>query len=101
MISVSGLLLLFAIFIQLHELCNLRRAPFSSKIYSGSIVFWVKGYLTVADRCGLPALRLRIADVDAVLVALGEGLAYARAHPNVQPLRAAAGPQLHEIEAHA
>ena len=56
---------------------------------------------TIADRCGMPALRLRVADVDAVLVALGKGVAHARAYPDVQPLRTAARPQLHEVEAYA
>ena len=49
---------------------------------------------TVTNGRGLSALCLRVADVDAVLVALGKGVAYARAQPDVQPLRAAAGPQL-------
>ena len=55
---------------------------------------------TTTDRRGLSALRLRVADVDAVLVALSEDAAYARAYPDVEPLRTAARPQLHQVEAY-
>ena len=57
--------------------------------------------LTVDERQGLAALRHGVAEIDAVLVALCEGAAHARACPDVEPLRAAVRPQFHEVEAHA
>ena len=42
---------------------------------------------------------LGVAEVNAVLIAPGEGVAHARTCPDVQPLGAAVWPQLHEVEA--
>ena len=53
------------------------------------------------ERGCLAALRQGVAEMDAVLVAAPEGVARARPGPDVEPLRLALRPYLHEVEAHA
>ena len=53
------------------------------------------------ERGCLAALRQGVAEMDAVLVATPEGVARARPGPDVEPLRLALRPYLHEVEAHA
>ena len=55
--------------------------------------------LAVGERGRRAAHDLGVAEVNAVLIAPGEGVAHARTCPDVQPLGAAVWPQLHEVEA--
>ena len=48
--------------------------------------------------CGGSVLGEGVAHPHAVLVAACKGAAYARSHPDVEPLGLAVGPELHEVE---